>query len=261
MQAYSKILTEIENTLRRESSLSRELFDHRFGEFKTISYKRMSDGDIFWTMVGVAFYSGMRASTVSQKLPAVKKYLYDFGKVKGYSRKEISEILNDPSTIHHKRKIEACIANAREFDKLLREHGSFGRYLESFGSLRDKATIDKLRADLRNRFQYLGQRTVNHFLMDLGLNVLKPDRVICRIFTRLGLINNEDSIDQAIEVGKHIASVTGFPIRYVDAIVVKYGQMGMDQHFGLKDGICLKKNPKCEKCGVSSYCKYYANSG
>jgi DNA-3-methyladenine glycosylase I len=258
MQKYREIFTQIEDTLRKESGLSRELFNSRFGDFKNVSYKNMSDEDIFWTMVYVVFYSGMRASTVSQRLPTLKKYLYDFTKVKEYSQKEVNQILKDPDSIHYKRKIEACITNAKEFYNIVTRYSSFTKYLESFGELTDEKTINKLRVDLESRFQYLGKRTVNHFLTDLGVNVLKPDRVICRIFSRLGLISGEDDIAHTIDVGREIALVTGYPIRYVDIIFVKYGQMGKDDYFGLEDGICLERKPKCKKCGVRNYCKHYA---
>lgn len=253
MEKYNEIFNQIENTLRKNSNLSKEQFDSRFGEFKNLSYKNMQDKDIFWVLVYVTFYSGMRASTVSEKLPAIKKYLYDFRKVKDYSEKEINQILNDPNVIHYKRKIEACINNAKAFDKLLNTYGSFGKYLESFGQLSNEETIERLRADLRSRFQYLGERTVNHFLTDLGLNVLKPDRVICRIFSRLGFIDDANNIAQAVKVGKDIAIATGYPIRYIDIIFVTYGQMG-------DDGICLEKNPKCFVCGIKKYCDYYADN-
>lgn len=255
-----EIFSKIEETLRNQSNLTMQLFDSRFGEFKNLDYRRMSDNDIFWVLIYVAFYSGMRASTVSQKLPAIKNYLHDFEKVKDYSQKEVAQILSDPNTIHHERKINACIENAKEFSSLLNQHGTFHRYLESFGPLTNEANINMLKADLRSRFRYLGERTVNHFLTDLGLNVLKPDRVLCRIFERLGLIENKNNIVQAIEVGKRIANATGFPIRYIDICFVKYGQMGIDEYFGLDDGICLERNPKCSVCGIKEYCDYYAGN-
>lgn len=260
MEKYKEIFNQIENTLRKNSNLSKEQFDSRFGEFKNFIYKNLQDKDIFWVLVYVTFYSGMRASTVYKKLPAIKKYLYDFRKVKDYSRKEINQILDEPNIIHNKRKIEVCVNNAKAFDKLLNTYGSFSKYLESFGQLSNEDTIERLRADLRSRFQYLGERTVNHFLTDIGLNVLKPDRVICRIFSRLGFIDNPNNIAQAINVGKDIAIATGYPIRYVDIIFVKYGQMGRDEYFGLDDGICLKSNPKCYVCGIKEHCKYYADN-
>jgi DNA-3-methyladenine glycosylase I len=259
IQAYKQIFTKIEKTLHKESSLSQHDFDLEAQKFINLSYKNYSDEDIFWMIVGIVFYSGMRAKTVSEKLPALGKYLKDFRKVKDYSQEEINQILEDPNIIRYRRKIESCVANAKAFNTLLKEYGSFNSYLESFGPLTNETGIDNLRRDLRNRFDYLGRRTVNHFLMELGLNVLKPDRVICRIFSRLGLIDHEDAIVEAIEVGKNIANVTGYPIRYIDIIFVKYGQMDGDGKFGLKGGICVEKNPKCHVCGITEYCDYYSN--
>lgn len=254
MQKYRDIFIQIEDTLRKESILSKELFDSRFGEFKNRSYKNMSDDDVFWTMISVTFYSGMSARIVSKRLPTIKKWLGDYRKVKEYSQIEMSQVLRDPSTIHHKRKIEACIENAEEFYRIVSRYGSFAKYIESFDELTDEKTIDDLRKDLRGRFRYLGKRTVNHFLTDLGFNVLKPDRVICRIFSRLGLIGDANDIIRANDIGREIALATGYPIRYVDIIFVKYGQKGRDEHFGLEDGICLEDGPKCQKCGVRNYC-------
>lgn len=253
MEKYKEIFNQIEKTLRKNSKLSKEQFESHFGKFKNLSYKNMQDKNIFWVLVYVTFYSGMRASTVTEKLPTIKKYLYDFKKVKDYSEKEINKILKDPNVIHHKGKIVACINNAKAFYKLLNEYGSFYKYLESFGQFSKEETIDKLRANLRRRFQYLGERTVNHFLTDLGLNTLKPDRVICRIFSRLGFIDDVNNLSQAIKVGKEISIATGYPIRYIDIVFVTYGQMG-------DYGICLEKNPKCSICGVKKYCYYYANN-
>lgn len=235
-----------------------ESFDAHLREFKSLHYEEMRDEDIFWVMVYVTFYSGMRASTVSERLPAIKKYLADFRKVKHYSQEAIDKIMKAPDIIRHPKKIEACVFNAKEFDNLLKEHHSFKDYIESFGSSADESTIDRLRMDLRSRFQYLGQRTVNHFLTDLGLNVLKPDRVICRIFSRLGLIDDKNNITQAIEVGRKIATATGYPIRYIDIIFVKYGQMGKDNDFGLTDGVCLEKKPRCHICQIRQNCRYHA---
>jgi hypothetical protein len=93
-------------------------------------------------------------------------------------------------------------------------------------------------------------------MMDLGLNVMKPDRVVFRILFRLGLIDNEKDIDQVVEVGRRFAKETGEPIRYIDIIIVKYGQEGNEEGFGLlKGGICLGKKPRCHDCGVKQYCQ------
>ena len=253
---YKDIFTKVENTLREVSTYTSEEFDKCFEKFKNLDYKKMSDNDIFWAMVKVVFYSGMNAATVTKRLPAIEKHLYDFSKVKDFSEDEIDKFLRDPETIHNKRKLKACVANAKIYNEFLKNYGSFNGYLESFGPIDEDITIDRLRSDLQVKFHYLGGITVNHFLMDLGLNVLKPDRVICRIFTRLGLIKDENDLLGAIEVGKKMIKEVNQPIRYIDIIFVKYGQVG-EEYPGLKDGICLEKSPKCNICGVKEYCNYY----
>lgn len=260
IQHYRELFGQIEKTLRKESCLSSELFNLHFEKFKNLNYKNLSDRDIFWIIVYITFYSGMRSSIVSQKLLYLKNYFYDFKKVKDYTEKEINQILKDPKIIRHQQKIKACITNALAFEQLLRRHGSFRKYLESFGSLKDEAVIDRLRTDLKSRFRYLGKITVNHFLKDLGINVLKPDRVICRIFSRLGLIAHKENIIQVLKAGRKFAVATGYPISYIDIIFVKYGQIGRDEYFGLEDGICLEKNPRCTVCEVTQYCNYYARN-
>lgn len=253
MKDYKSIFNLIENTLRKENGLTNSRFDKIFKSFKRFvinKYKNMTDGDIYWALVKVIFYSGMRAATVSGRMDAIKKYFYDFEKVRNFSDKTIKSLLNNSEVIRNERKIRACVNNAREFEVVLSKYKSFGKYLESFKSL------DKLCEDLQARFEFLGGITVNHFLMDLGFDLVKPDRVLCRIFSRLGLIRNPSDIVGAISVGLKMARATGYPARYIDIVLVKYGQIGEEEGFYIKDGICLEKKPKCNVCGVKKHCKW-----
>lgn len=89
-------------------------------------------------------------------------------------------------------------------------------------------------------------------MMDIGLQVLKPDRVISRIFNRLGLIENDKDLLGVVQAGRAFSKVTNLPIRLIDIIFVMYGQLDQE---GL-ECICSEKNPKCEKCGIKSECLY-----
>lgn len=109
---------------------------------------------------------------------------------------------------------------------------------------------------MKKRFKYLGGITVFHFLTDIGFNVVKPDRVLCRIFNRLGLVNSEDDYAGVIKAGRQFSIANKVPIRYIDIIFVVYGQVGEKKEFGIKDGICLTTNPKCELCGIYNYCQF-----
>jgi DNA-3-methyladenine glycosylase I len=52
------------------------------------------------------------------------------------------------------------------------------------------------------------------------LQVLKPNRVICRIFYRLGLIRSELDTEEALRQGRLLAQATREPIRYIDIVFV-----------------------------------------
>lgn len=87
------------------------------------------------------------------------------------------------------------------------------------------------------------------------MQVLKPDRVIMRMFQRLGLIENSGQLLKSVIVGRKLAEANELPIRYIDIVQVAYGQSQSTQ-FEIDKGICLNK-PRCEICRVSSMCNYY----
>lgn len=248
------IFYKMEAAIKKECSLSEEEFEKNWGKFKKYHYRNYSDNDIYRILIDVTFFSGMKAAIVTEKLPAIKRYFNDYHTAKDFSKLEVNAVLADPNTIHYKRKIEACINNAITLDKLIKKHGNFNNYLEGFGNLQEDGTLELLKKDLM-QFDYVSHITSYHVMLDLGLNVWKPDRVIRRILFRLGLINNEENIEQSIMVGKEFSRQIKEPIRYIDIVMVKYGQMGNEEGFGLQNGgICLKKNPRCCVCGVNEYC-------
>jgi DNA-3-methyladenine glycosylase I len=139
------------------------------------------------------------------------------------------------------------------FDEIVKNYGSFASYIESFGNLNKEDILEILKKSLM-KFKFFGLRAAYHFMLDMGLNVWKPDRVICRILYRLGLIDDKEDIEKAVKVGREIAMKVGLPIRHVDIVIVKYGQRGAEEPFGLDDGICLGSNPRCHLCGITEYC-------
>lgn len=76
----------------------------------------------------------------------------------------------------------------------------------------------------------------------------------------MGLIENEKQYLKTIIHSKKFSDATEYPLRYIDIILVKYGQNGKDKEWGLKNGICLSKNPYCQICKVKYYCNYFKNN-
>src|SRR5690606_27611215 len=218
-----------------------------------------TDQELFEMLIMIVFFSGFRAATVESKEKIILDHLPDHESVAQYTDNDLQNILADQKMIKNERKIKSCIANAKKFRDIVDEHGSFQNYLDSFDANSSFDNLVLLKEELEYRFDYLGGTTVYHFLTDLGYNVLKPDRVLLRIFKRLGLIESEKQLLKTVVHGRQFSKATGLPIRYIDIIFVKYGQQGESNMFGLKNGICLKKNPNCKACGLTQYCEYYKN--
>jgi len=249
---YNEIFTNIESTVKNLSDNSEKL--DSFKEFENI---KRSDDEIFKILIHVIFYSGFKAVRVNKYLEVIDKYLADYQKVSDYTEKDLSQIINDKNMLRNEPKIKACFKNAKVFKEIIKMHGSFQNYLNSFETNEAFENLILLKEELEYKFEYLGKVTVYHFLTDIGFPVLKPDRVITRIFERLGLIENRKQLLKTIIQGKIFSKKLNLPIRYIDIIFVTYGQMGEENKIGVKEGICLEKNPKCNLCKINSFCKYY----
>ena len=259
MTDYQAIFNKVESTLIRVGA--QNVPEESVRKNLEVATKKFADEDYFDVLVYVPFYSGFKADTVNNRMSTIRKYFSDYRAVAGYDRKKVSEIFGDPQMIRHKGKIQACVDNARTFKALVEQYGSFQKYVDSFSPKASFENLMQLRQDLRRRFRYLGKITVYHFLTDIGMPVLKPDRVIRRIFCRLGLIESEGESEEqllkAISQGHKFAQETNHPIRYIDRVFVAYGQV-KSEDFGIEKGICLKDSPQCAVCGVSKYCHYFA---
>lgn len=138
---------------------------------------------------------------------------------------------------------------------LIQEHGSFRSFLLSFGQLKALEDVLLLKETLEAKFGYLGGVTVYHFMTDVGLPVLKPDRVITRMFLRLGLIEDKRQLLKTVLHGQKFAAATGLPIRYIDIVFVLYGQASATA-YGITQGVCLD-SPRCSACSLRKvHCRY-----
>ncbi len=257
MKDYNGIFRGIEATVIKMASnhLSQAQIEEKLQAFKDVESQKFSDADYYRKLVAVIFYSGYRASTVKKMLPAICRCFHDHITVADYKEKDIEAILLNSEIIRNRRKVEACVKNAHTFKSIVSKFGSFSAY-----SFRPKESFENLlvlKEDIQGKLEGFGKVTTFHFLTEIGLPVIKPDRVVCRIFKRLGLIESQEELLEAVKQGRQISVITGEAIRYVDYIFVVYGQVE-SATLGFK-GICLEKNPHCEICGVTQYCDYFRN--
>lgn len=226
-----------------------------------------TDADFWRILVEVVFYSGVDAAMITARLPVVMHHLSHQPTVAAFPPNQLNVILADQGMVRNRKKVQACIDNARTWNTLVATHGSFAGYLRSFGALDSDAEIQSLAIDLVRHFAFIGEITVFHFLMEIGLPVVKPDRVMQRVFHRWGLVGRprmsgralRQHLWQVIQVARRFSAATQRTLREVDILVMAFGQRKM-LDLGVQ-GICLEQDPRCEICQVRPHCRYFAGRG
>lgn len=109
---------------------------------------------------------------------------FDYKLISNYKQNKIDELLLNEGIIRHRGKIEAAINNAKLFQLIQDEFGSFSNYLwnfvdnkpilNAFQTLQDvpaKTDLsDKIAKDLKKRgFKFMGSTTVYAFMQAVGL--------------------------------------------------------------------------------------------
>lgn len=109
---------------------------------------------------------------------------FDYDKVAAYGDGDVERILAVEGMIRSRRKVEAVIHNARRFQEIREEYGSFSRYIWSFSKGKtilyaghQKGRIpasnklsDEVSRDLKKRgFKYMGSITVYSHLQACGV--------------------------------------------------------------------------------------------
>ena len=247
---YKEIFWKIENSLRDNMKKFGHDMDVEFKDAKELTFSPKSDDWYFNVLKMIPFYSNFSAKTVKSKQSVIDGYFDDFRKVAKYTDKDVAKMMKDENMIKKEVKIQSVIKNAKRFNEIVKEYGSIHKFFESFNPTESQENLLKMAKQIRSPFfSFLGVVTVNHFLTEIGLDVLKPDRVVQRVYHRLNLIENLNDYEKSIEIGRKMAQETKLPIRYIDIVLVVYGQ--------IEDyAICTEKNPKCSLCGAYDLCKY-----
>lgn len=133
-----------------------------------------------------ALQCGLSWYTILKKRNIIRSCFDDFNfdKVADYNDSDVSRIMNTPGMIRSERKIRAIIENAKRFQKIRREYGSFSDYLWSYssgktilyeghetGCIPVSNRLSKIiSADLKKRgFKYLGAVTIYAHLQACGI--------------------------------------------------------------------------------------------
>lgn len=93
----------------------------------------------------------------------IKRGFCDFNIIKP-SKTRAAELLKEPSVIKNRRRIEAIILNAEEFQRIIKEYCSFQNFLRSLKAMGDREVLKAL----AKRFRYIGDYTAEYYLHSVG---------------------------------------------------------------------------------------------
>lgn len=224
-------------------------FDKIIESCRERTYKGKSDSFFFGEIVYIVFNSGMRDKVVDQKLEAITEAFanYDVKAVAEYTEEKVKELMGNKAIIRHEGKIRAIIHNAKEIIKIVKEYGSFEKYLSSF-----KGMVEPLKDDMVKRFKWFGDTNTYAFQKYVGYaHMAKPDVHVRRVLWRLGLIKGEDvPAEEVLKMCREISEAVGKNLNVVDEVIWAYGS-GVN----VEKAICGTK-PRCGECDLREFCEH-----
>jgi len=91
-----------------------------------------TDVEYFSNMTRCIFQGGLNWVMIANKWPNFEKAFenFDIDKVAAYGLEDQKRLRNDAGIIRNRQKIMATIENAEEFKRVIKEHGSFQKWLD-----------------------------------------------------------------------------------------------------------------------------------
>ena len=115
-----------------------------------------------------------------------------------------------------------------------------------------KMLIDKFNSVVPNNFEDLtslagiGRKTANLVLsIAFKQNKIAVDTHCFRVANRIGITRAKNVLESEMQLTKNVPENKH---RLINQLLVQFGR-----------DICNAKNPKCDKCNLRKYCKYYKN--
>jgi DNA-3-methyladenine glycosylase I len=133
--------------------------------------KHPADDDAYFeNMCRIIFQAGLNWSVIDKKWPTTQKAFANFSieKVARFTDTDMERLLKDEGIVRNRGKIEAIIENARKFQEICKQRGSFQKYLVSLDKSNNYANVVK---ELSGTFKWLGPPSASLFLYTVGEDI------------------------------------------------------------------------------------------
>lgn len=140
----------------------------------------LEDSYLFEMLLLESFQAGLSWECVLNKRDSFRDAFdqFDYQKIATYQDNKVFELKNNPKIIRNSLKIKASVENAKIFQDIQKEFGSFASYLKTFwnGNVLYENTVttntlsDQISKDLKMRgMKYVGSTIIYSFLQAIGI--------------------------------------------------------------------------------------------
>lgn len=172
-----------------------------------LDFINSQESDFLREAAWVILSSGMREATIRMKFPKIASAFFGF--------KNATDIINNArkcradamESFGHAGKIDAIISIA------------FRIVIDGFDTI--KSLTSHYGVKYLQSFDFIGPATSYHLAKNLGLNVSKPDRHLCRVAEVSGF----DSVEELCE---KISKITGDSVPVVDLVIWRFATIRSD---------------------------------
>jgi len=172
-----------------------------------LDFTNSQESDFLREAAWVILSSGMREATIRMKFPEIESAFLGF--------KNATDIINNArkcradamESFGHIGKIDAIISMA------------FRIVIDGFETI--KSLTSQYGVKYLQSFDFIGPATSYHLAKNLGLNVSKPDRHLCRVAEVSGF----DSVEELCE---KISKITGDSVPVVDLVIWRFATIRSD---------------------------------
>ncbi|OCN05078.1 DNA-3-methyladenine glycosylase [Erysipelotrichaceae bacterium MTC7] len=145
------------------------------------------DKELFEMLVLESFQAGLSWECILNKQQSFQNAFdqFDVITVSHYTNEKVEALMQDASIVRNRRKILATIQNAKVFQKIQKEYGTFDAYIWSFTEGKTIYEVDQgssnlskqISKDLKKRgMNFVGPTIVYSFLQAIGiLDCHEPD--------------------------------------------------------------------------------------
>ncbi len=168
----------------------------RYQEYHDEEWGRLNTDEhyLYEMFILETFQAGLSWECILNKRESFKEAYdnFDIDKVCNYDDKKIQELLNNPSIIRNKLKVNASINNSKIYKTIIEEYGSFYKYLCTFTKGKITCEVgkttneisDNISKDLFKRgMRFVGSVTIYSYLQAVG--IINSHEPCCDLYKKL----------------------------------------------------------------------------